>query len=125
MFKQLNSLTAFSTALIRLASCAPNYEDTHTQHSICPPFSGNFTISTYQLYPENGDFDFNACVLYTGYVFEFSLDSHRAYVYTLTSAKETCGTPQLGSTTLTPTRSKSSSSKASPTIQSSILEAYK
>ena len=125
MFKQLNFLAAFSTPLFCLVSCIPNYKGTHTHHPKCPPFSGNFSISAYQLYPENGDFDFNACVLYTGYAYKLALDTHRAYVYKLTPAQEIFGTPQLGSTTLTPTHSKSSSSKALPTIPSSISEAYK
>lgn len=125
MFAQLNSLVAFSTVLFCLASCAPHCGDSHTQHSKCLPFSGNFSISAYQLYPENGDFDFNACVLYTGYVYKVALDHHRAYLYTLISTQETSGTPQLGSIILTPTRSKLLSSKASPTIRNSILEAYK
>lgn len=32
----------------------------------CKPFSGNFTIEQYQLYPENADFDFISCLLYIG-----------------------------------------------------------
>ncbi|KAH6701233.1 hypothetical protein BKA61DRAFT_740709 [Leptodontidium sp. MPI-SDFR-AT-0119] len=30
----------------------------------CPPFKGNFTIEQFQLYPENGVFDLNSCLLY-------------------------------------------------------------
>ncbi|KAM0123563.1 hypothetical protein ACHAO1_011265 [Botrytis cinerea] len=30
----------------------------------CPPFKGSFTIEQFQLYPENGDFDLNTCLLY-------------------------------------------------------------
>jgi len=36
----------------------------------CAPFSGNFTISQYQLYPENADWDSQRCVLYLGYALE-------------------------------------------------------
>jgi hypothetical protein len=36
------------------------------QQSKCAPFSGDFTIKAYQLYPENADFDFNSCKLYIG-----------------------------------------------------------
>jgi hypothetical protein len=34
----------------------------------CKPFSGDFTIHQYQLYPENADFDFKSCLLYLGFV---------------------------------------------------------
>ncbi|KAH6711961.1 hypothetical protein BKA61DRAFT_694018 [Leptodontidium sp. MPI-SDFR-AT-0119] len=30
----------------------------------CPLFKGNFTIEQFQLYPENGEFDFKSCLLY-------------------------------------------------------------
>jgi hypothetical protein len=45
----------------------------------CPPFSGNFTISRYQLYPENADFNFNACELYLGIVWNASLGIYDPY----------------------------------------------
>lgn len=36
------------------------------KESRCKPFKGDFTIHQYQLYPENADFDFNSCLVYTG-----------------------------------------------------------
>lgn len=35
----------------------------------CPPFkNGTIVIDSYQLYPENADFDLNQCLLYFGSV---------------------------------------------------------
>lgn len=35
----------------------------------CAPFdSGTIIVDSYQLYPENADFDLNQCLLYFGYV---------------------------------------------------------
>ena len=52
-----------------LVSCTSlSQKPSHRHGRKCPPFSGNFTVKAYQLYPENADFDFNACVLYIGLV---------------------------------------------------------
>jgi hypothetical protein len=32
----------------------------------CPPLKDEFVIHQYQLYPENADFDYRSCLLYTG-----------------------------------------------------------
>ncbi|KAF2281579.1 uncharacterized protein EI97DRAFT_473213 [Westerdykella ornata] len=45
----------------------------------CPPFSGNFTVNRYQLYPENADFDFNNCLLYIGVVWNASVGIYDPY----------------------------------------------
>ena len=63
----LSSLFAALAVSPLLAACAPRPSQSYERGSHCPPFSGNFSIHAYQLYPENGDFDFNACVLYIGY----------------------------------------------------------
>lgn len=60
----LNLLLTFTLPLLIFGVPEPGFS--HHLKSNCPPFSGNFTISAYQLYPENGDFDFNHCVLYIG-----------------------------------------------------------
>ncbi|KAK0114895.1 hypothetical protein ONS96_013373 [Cadophora gregata f. sp. sojae] len=45
----------------------------------CPPFGGTFTIDQYQLYPENADFDFDSCLLYTGNLFNSSVGVYDPY----------------------------------------------
>lgn len=57
-----NLVLVFTTALA-LALALPQV-DLATGKSKCKPFSGNFTIDQYQLYPENSDFDFKSCLLY-------------------------------------------------------------
>ncbi|KAF2733330.1 hypothetical protein EJ04DRAFT_605806 [Polyplosphaeria fusca] len=49
------------------------------QKRACPPFSGNFTIQQYQLYPENVDFDFNTCKLFIGQLWNASLGIYDPY----------------------------------------------
>ncbi|KAI0018572.1 hypothetical protein F4780DRAFT_781259 [Xylariomycetidae sp. FL0641] len=54
-----------------------------TATAACPPFSGPITISAYQLYPENADFDPVSCQLYLGAVYNASVvvyDPYRAAV---------------------------------------------
>jgi hypothetical protein len=36
------------------------------KEGLCPLFKGDFVIHKYQLYPENADFDFGSCLIYTG-----------------------------------------------------------
>ncbi len=61
------SMFLLSTFLAAVAVTAIPHHGHHGKDK-CPPFSGNFTIHQYQLYPENADFDFNSCLLYIGYV---------------------------------------------------------
>ncbi|KAK7183015.1 hypothetical protein DPSP01_006036 [Paraphaeosphaeria sporulosa] len=44
-----------------------------------PPFKGNFTISQYQLYPENADFDSETGKLYVGQLWNASLGIYDPY----------------------------------------------
>lgn len=46
-------------------------------HAPCGDVKGTITIDQLQLYPENADFDFHACLLYIGYV-SSSFITHRA-----------------------------------------------
>lgn len=40
-----------------------------SRQSECPPFDkSTIVIESYQLYPENADFDLNDCLLYIGFV---------------------------------------------------------
>ncbi|KAF2869738.1 hypothetical protein BDV95DRAFT_576163 [Massariosphaeria phaeospora] len=48
----------------------------------CPPFSGNFSIKQYQVYPENADFDFINCKLYVGQLLNASLGIYDPYTST-------------------------------------------
>ncbi|KAH6672129.1 hypothetical protein B0J14DRAFT_67706 [Halenospora varia] len=45
----------------------------------CKPFSGNFTIEQYQLYPENADFDFKSCLLYIGVLWNATVGIYDPY----------------------------------------------
>ncbi|KAH6639897.1 hypothetical protein C7974DRAFT_422390 [Boeremia exigua] len=79
MYTQLKSFFVVSTTLISLTACALNEKGSNSRNSKCPQFSGNFTISAYQLYPENADFDFNSCVLYTGNLWNASVGIYDPY----------------------------------------------
>ncbi|PSN69322.1 hypothetical protein BS50DRAFT_475245, partial [Corynespora cassiicola Philippines] len=57
----------------------------------CPPFSGNFTVKKYQLYPENADFDNNTCKLFIGQLWNASLGIYDPY----TQAHETIDFPNI------------------------------
>ncbi|KAF2005806.1 hypothetical protein P154DRAFT_615759 [Amniculicola lignicola CBS 123094] len=74
------SLSLLSVALFPiLTACVSLNPYIESRGRKCPPFSGNFTVSAYQLYPENGDFDFNNCVLYTGNLWNSSLGVYDPY----------------------------------------------
>jgi hypothetical protein len=76
----LSALLAFSIVLFpNFTASFPQPSESNLQHKKCPPFSGNFTVSAYQLYPENGDFDFNACVLYIGILWNASVGIYDPY----------------------------------------------
>ncbi|KAL7620173.1 hypothetical protein AAE478_009166 [Parahypoxylon ruwenzoriense] len=46
----------------------------------CPPFSnGTIVVDSYQLYPENADFDLNECLLYFGSLFNASVVVYDPY----------------------------------------------
>ncbi|KAF2703365.1 hypothetical protein K504DRAFT_473936 [Pleomassaria siparia CBS 279.74] len=77
MFIHFTSL-AVCTFVI-LSQCAPHHSCPYLPRSNCPPFNGNFTISAYQLYPENADFDFNKCILYTGNLWNSSVGIYNPY----------------------------------------------
>ncbi|KAF2271478.1 uncharacterized protein EI97DRAFT_266798 [Westerdykella ornata] len=49
------------------------------RQSKCGPFSGDYYVKQYQLYPENADFDFNSCKLYIGQLWNASLGIHDPY----------------------------------------------
>ncbi|KAF2656890.1 hypothetical protein K491DRAFT_580917, partial [Lophiostoma macrostomum CBS 122681] len=53
----------------------------------CAPFSGDFTINAYQLYPENADFDFNSCKLYIGQLWNASLGIYDPYTSSHTTVE--------------------------------------
>jgi hypothetical protein len=58
---------AFLAAIaVRAVLAFPRPGAASAGHQKCPPFSGNFTINQYQLYPENVDFDTDNCLLYLG-----------------------------------------------------------
>jgi len=59
----------FSTSIAivaALASAVTAYPNPPNDRGNCPPFSGDFSIKQYQVYPENADFDFTNCKLYVG-----------------------------------------------------------
>lgn len=53
------------------------YPGKRYHNSTCPPVTGNFTVSHYQLYPENADWDSESCLLYFGWVILRLLILHR------------------------------------------------
>lgn len=59
-------------AVLGLAAALPQVDLVTGGKSSCKPFSGNFTIDQYQLYPENSDFDFKSCLLYIRLVSNFT-----------------------------------------------------
>ncbi|KAJ7314208.1 hypothetical protein DFH08DRAFT_917901 [Mycena albidolilacea] len=55
--------------------------------STCPPFnSSTFVINQFQLYPENGKFDFQRCVVYFGALFNASVAVFDPYTNTVTES---------------------------------------
>jgi len=60
----LGATSLFSTAFG--SDCGPPKSPYEKKKGGCPPFSGDFTIHNYKLYPENVDFDFDSCLLYVG-----------------------------------------------------------
>ncbi|KAG9234917.1 hypothetical protein BJ875DRAFT_288796 [Amylocarpus encephaloides] len=48
-------------------------------HTKCKPFSGNFTVDQYQLYPENVDFDPDSCLLYISSLFNATVAIYDPY----------------------------------------------
>lgn len=60
----LSKIALIFTAILGLVSALPSVDLVTGGKSNCKPFSGNFTINQYQLYPENSDFDFKSCLLY-------------------------------------------------------------
>ncbi|KAF2188615.1 hypothetical protein K469DRAFT_737413 [Zopfia rhizophila CBS 207.26] len=65
-----------ATSLAGLTSAYPYFQK---NQATCKPFSGNFSIQQYQLYPENADFDYTNCVLYIGQLWNASLGIYDPY----------------------------------------------
>jgi hypothetical protein len=62
--------TLLLTGLALTGTPVLSHTDVVTTHHKrkCPQFNGSFVIDSYQLYPENADFDFDSCLLYIGFV---------------------------------------------------------
>lgn len=75
----------FSYLLILASQVVQSSPTKYPPDSKCAPFSGNFTVSAFQLYPENDDFDFNHCVLYIGELWNASLGIYDPYAKTFES----------------------------------------
>ncbi|KAL1598625.1 hypothetical protein SLS60_007765 [Paraconiothyrium brasiliense] len=67
-----------TTSALLLAATAVTAHP-RSQSSRRPPFQGDFTISQYQLYPENADFDFKTGKLYIGQLWNASLGIYDPY----------------------------------------------
>ncbi|CAG8952483.1 hypothetical protein HYFRA_00001230 [Hymenoscyphus fraxineus] len=78
----LSKVATLFTVAVGLASALPSTVLTSRGEGNCKPFSGNFTINQYQLYPENSDFDPRSCLLYIS-----SLYNATVVVYDPYSAK--------------------------------------
>ncbi|KAK0648080.1 hypothetical protein B0T16DRAFT_326627 [Cercophora newfieldiana] len=62
----------------------------------CPPFSGDFIINYFQLYPENADWDPARCLLWIGCVWNATVATYSPYTHK-TTVYEFPGTSHTGS----------------------------
>ncbi|KAH8801417.1 hypothetical protein F5884DRAFT_513870 [Xylogone sp. PMI_703] len=69
---QSSTLVLVGSLLLQGALSAPTTSLLPRGH-LCPPFSGSFNISNFQLYPENADFDSIHCKLYASANFNASV----------------------------------------------------
>jgi hypothetical protein len=66
-FQTITSSMRFSASLTTAAALTGAVSARPSKpHGKCAPFSGDFSVKAYQVYPENADFDFINCKLYMG-----------------------------------------------------------
>ena len=72
--------TLLLTGLVQMGTAVVSHNDivTTRHNKNCPPFNGSFVIDSYQLYPENADFDFDSCLLYIGLVVTLHFQNSRS-----------------------------------------------